>query len=169
VKPITFWIDRNVPLQYRDTVRGAVLEWNKAFERIGFENAIVVQQQPDDADFDTLDVGIASVRWMSNAAPSFTAIGPSHVDPRSGEILDADIAIEGLFARQQRSARAQLLPFIGTAAGAHAPHAGHERCEYGDVAALQAGYAMEVLAARGELDPDGEERRSSCSVTSRRR
>ena len=157
VKPISFWIDRNVPLQYRDTVRSAVLEWNKAFERIGFENAIVVQQQPDDADFDTLDVGIASVRWMSSVAPSFTAIGPSHVDPRSGEILDADIGFEGLFARQQRSAHAQLLSFIGTAAGEHAQHPGHERCQYGDVAALQAGYALDVLAARGDLDPEGEE------------
>jgi hypothetical protein len=78
VKPITFWIDRNVPLQYRDTVRAAVLEWNKAFERIGFENAIVVQQQPDDADFDTLDFGIASVRWMMNA----TQFGRHRPEPR---------------------------------------------------------------------------------------
>ena len=36
VKPITFWIDRNVPLAYRETVRAAILEWNKAFEKIGF-------------------------------------------------------------------------------------------------------------------------------------
>ncbi|HSQ72248.1 MAG TPA: DUF5117 domain-containing protein, partial [Rubrivivax sp.] len=59
VKPITFWIDRNVPLAYRETVRAAILEWNKPFERIGYSNAIVVQQQPDDAAFDTLDVGVA--------------------------------------------------------------------------------------------------------------
>ena len=69
-----------------------MLEWNKAFEAIGFKDAIVVEQQPDDADFDTLDFGLASMRWMTNARPGFGAIGPSHVDPRSGEILDADIA-----------------------------------------------------------------------------
>ena len=68
-------------------------EWNKPFERIGFSNAVVVQQQSDDADFDTLDFGHASVRWMMNAEPVFGAIGPSHVDPRTGEILDADIAL----------------------------------------------------------------------------
>ena len=90
VKPITFWIDRNVPLIYRETVRSAILEWNKAFERIGFKNAIVVKQQPDDADWDTLDAGVASLRWMTNREPAFGAIGPSHFDPRSGEILDAD-------------------------------------------------------------------------------
>jgi hypothetical protein len=98
VKPITFWIDRNVPLVYRETVRAAILEWNKAFEKIGISGAIKVEQQPDDAKFDTLDFGYPSVRWMMNADPVFGAIGPSHVDPRSGEILDADIAFEGMSA-----------------------------------------------------------------------
>jgi hypothetical protein len=105
VKPVTFWIDRNVPLQFRDTVKAAILEWNKAFERIGFRDAIVVKQQPDDADFDTLDTGYASVRWMANVDSSFTAIGPSHVDPRSGEILDADVAIESMTSRSMRAER----------------------------------------------------------------
>jgi hypothetical protein len=109
VKPITFWIDRNVPHAYRETVRAGILEWNKAFERIGFIDAIKVQQQPDDADWDTLDFGRASVRWMMNAEPAFGAIGPSHVDPRSGEILDADIAIEGMATRMVRGVRRDVL------------------------------------------------------------
>ncbi len=109
VQPITFWIDRNVPHAYRETVRAAILEWNKAFERIGFRDAIRVEQQPDDATWDTLDFGRPSVRWMMNADPVFGAIGPSHVDPRSGEILDADIAFEGLSARAVRGVRSQVL------------------------------------------------------------
>jgi hypothetical protein len=109
VKPITFWIDRNVPHAYRETVRAGILEWNKAFEKIGLRNAIVVQQQPDDATWDTLDHGIASVRWMLNADPQFSAIGPSHVDPRTGEILDADIGIEGMAVRAMRGLRSQVL------------------------------------------------------------
>ena len=157
VKPITFWIDRNVPLQYRDTVRDAILEWNKAFVAIGFKDAIAARQQPDDANFDTLDFGHPSVRWMSNLSPTFVAIGPSNVDPRSGEILDANIAFEGLFARQQRSVRAQLLPLSEPPPGAATSHAGHERCEYGDMAALQTAYAIDVLSARGELDPGSPE------------
>ncbi len=185
VKPITFWIDRNVPLAYRETVRSAVLEWNKAFEKIGFEGAIRVEQQPDDASWDTLDFGYASVRWMMNADPVFGAIGPSHVDPRSGEILDADIAFEGLSARSVRSLRAQVLRSGGSAAATPSPsgfaeppaipadiaaalggHAGHVPseengalahlyCQHGALAAEQLGYALDVLEARGELDPDG--------------
>jgi hypothetical protein len=98
-------------------VTEAILEWNKAFEKIGFKDAIVVRQQADDADFDTLDFGIASVRWMMNADPAFGAIGPSHVDPRSGEILDADIAFEGMSARSVRGLRAQVLVGGEAAAG----------------------------------------------------
>jgi len=158
LRPITFWIDRNVPLKYRDTVRSSILEWNKAFERIGFKDALRVEQQPDDAEWDTLDAGRPSVRWVSSVSPSFVAFGPSHVDPRSGEILDADIAFEGLFTRQQRTARSQLLSvFAEPLSTGHPAHAGHEACAYGDFAALQTAYAIEVLAARGELDPDGEE------------
>ena len=109
VKPITFWIDRNVPLKYRGVVAEAILEWNKAFERIGFKDAIVVKQQPDDAEFDTLDLGYSSVRWLMSAVPGFGAIGPKHVDPRSGEILDADIGFETLSSRSLRNLRAQTL------------------------------------------------------------
>ena len=43
VKPITFWLDRTIPLKYRDAITHGILEWNKAFERIGFKDAIVVQ------------------------------------------------------------------------------------------------------------------------------
>jgi len=186
VKPITFWIDRNVPLVYRETVRAAILEWNRAFERIGFVNALRVEQQPDDAAWDTLDFGYASVRWMMNAEPLFGAMGPSHVDPRSGEILDADIAFEGLSARGARTLRAQVLggsprtaapagafalPFVlppalspalpGTVDSAttmlHADGSPHDSryCLHGRLASEQLVYALDVLEARGEVDPDG--------------
>ncbi len=176
VKPITFWIDRNVPLAYRDTVRAAILEWNKPFEKIGIRGAIVVEQQPDDAKFDTLDFGYASVRWMMNADPAFGAIGPSHVDPRTGEILDADIAFEGMSARSVRSLRTQVLaapasaaavvpqsfasPFdppaeLAQAHGAATMPTEWMRCLHGALAAEQLGYALDVLEARGEMEPDG--------------
>ena len=74
VKPITYWLDRTIPLKYRAAITAGVLEWNKAFEKIGFKDAIVVKVQPDDADFDTLDADVASIRWMTNASP---ASGPS--------------------------------------------------------------------------------------------
>ncbi|MGC4079933.1 MAG: zinc-dependent metalloprotease [Rubrivivax sp.] len=149
VKPITFWIDRNVPLAWRDTVRDAILEWNKAFERIGFRDAIVVRQQADDADFDTLDAGRASVRWMTSPEPGFAAIGPSQVDPRSGEILDADIGVEALVTRLKRVERTQVL--AGTAGAATD---GAAACSFADEAAAQLAYGLDVLAARDDLPSD---------------
>lgn len=151
VKPITYWLDRSIPDKYRGAISAGILEWNKAFERIGFRDAIRVEVQPDDADFDTLDVNRASVRWMTNAAPSFGAIGPSHVDPRSGEIVDADIGIESLSSRNRRTERTQVLA-IASGADAHAAHDAAD-CTYADGATEQLGYALDVLEARGELDP----------------
>nr|MBP6764578.1 zinc-dependent metalloprotease [Rubrivivax sp.] len=170
VKPITYWIDRNVPLAYRESVRAAILEWNKAFEKIGIQGAIVVEQQADDAKFDTLDFGYASVRWMMNASPTFAAIGPAHFDPRTGEILDADIAFEGMAARSIRTLRSQVLPGSPSSPGAAAAPlsfatpfelpggtgAGidHRLCMHGALAAEQLGYALDVLEAQGQLEPD---------------
>ena len=178
VKPITYWLDRNIPLAYRAAITEGVLAWNQAFEAIGFKDAIVVKQQADDADFDTLDAGIASLRWMVNRDPFFGAIGPSHVDPRSGEILDADIGLESLSSRSLRSVRTRVfggtdtaaaaqewaaLLQVGDADGAAAAQAagGHfhdgQRCRHGEFAAEQMSYTMDVLAARGEITSDGPE------------
>ncbi len=109
VKPIVFWIDRTVPLKYRDAVTRGILEWNKAFDKIGFKGAVVARQQPDDANFDTLDVGVASVRFSSSAQPAFDGFGPSITDPRSGEILDADIVLDSNAARNMRGLRLQVI------------------------------------------------------------
>lgn len=167
VKPIVYWLDPTVPVKYRPAITAGVLEWNKAFEKIGFRNAIRVEVVPDNADFDTLDFGRASIRWMTNVSPSFGAIGPSHVDPRSGEILDADIGIESLSSRNVRAARAQILTssnrFDDIFGHADLPPA--ERalmlagrlCTYGEEAAEQMSYAADVLEARGDLDPDSPE------------
>ena len=168
VKPIVYWLDRTIPLKYRDAITAGILEWNKAFERIGFKDAIQVRVQPDDADFDTLDVGVASVRWMTNAVPTFGAIGPSHVDPRTGEILDADIGIESLSSRNLRALRSQVLSASATDWNrllqapidpAHAPPQALDpmQCEYADQAGEQMSYALDVLAARGDIDPDSPE------------
>ncbi|MBL0085220.1 MAG: DUF5117 domain-containing protein [Ideonella sp.] len=100
VKPIVFWIDRTVPLAYRDAVTRGILEWNKAFEKIGFKHAVQARQQPDDASFDTLDVGVASVRFITSAEAAFDGSGPSVTDPRSGEI-------PGCRHRHRRQRRAQ--------------------------------------------------------------
>jgi len=166
VKPIVFWIDRTVPFKYRAVITAGVLEWNKAFEKIGFKDAVRVEIQPENADFDTLDFGRSSIRWMTNASPSFGAIGPSHVDPRSGEILDADIGIESLSSRSIRAARSQILSTTGVDNPFRDADPTPQElallmsgrvCTYGEMAAEQMTYATDVLEARGDLDPNSPE------------
>ncbi|MEF7614814.1 zinc-dependent metalloprotease [Aquincola sp. MAHUQ-54] len=157
--PITYWLDRNIPQRYRASVEAGVLEWNKAFERIGFKDAIVVKQQPDDAAFDTLDSAHASIRWFVGADVGF-ARGPSVRDPRTGEILDADIAMSDVFARGARrvltedlGARPAALQGLASAFG----HRHTERCTFAHEAADEAAFAFDLLEARDDLPPGSPE------------
>lgn len=97
VEPITFWIENTTPLEYRDTIRNAVLAWNEAFESAGFTNAVTVKIQPDDADWDAGDIRYNVLRWTSSPTPPFGGYGPSFVNPRTGQILGADIMLEHSF------------------------------------------------------------------------
>jgi hypothetical protein len=144
-QPIVYWIDANVPEKYRESVRQGVLAWNEAFERIGFKNAIVVRQQSDKDKFDTMDARHASIRWFVGSDVGF-AIGPSQVDPRSGEILDADIGMSDVFARGARRMVGEdsfdLSP----------PPTGEDRCDYMAESAQEMGFALDVLESRGTMD-----------------
>ncbi|HEY9637628.1 MAG TPA: zinc-dependent metalloprotease [Coleofasciculaceae cyanobacterium] len=97
-KPIVFWIENAVPVEYREAIREGVLMWNKAFERAGFKDAIQVQQMPDKADWDPADVRYNTIRWF-NSLDGFFARGPIRVNPLTGEILDADIIVDANFVR----------------------------------------------------------------------
>jgi hypothetical protein len=152
-QPIVFWLDRNIPEHYRPTVVAGILEWNKAFEKIGFKDAVQAKIQPDDADWETLDARHASIRWMVTARPRFGGIGPSQVDPRSGEILDADIGIDPVRLRNRRIQRVEVIPEPITPFGAH----GVDACRQSDFAAVELGFALDLLEARGVIEPDSPE------------
>mgnify|MGYP003639809573 FL=1 len=94
VKPITWWIENSTPLEWRETIKEAVLQWNVAFEQAGFKNAMVVKVQPDDATWDAGDIRYNVLRWTSSPKPPFGGYGPSFVNPKTGEILGADIMLE---------------------------------------------------------------------------
>jgi hypothetical protein len=165
LKPITFWLDKNIPAQYRATVMAGVLEWNKAFEKIGFKNAIAAMQQPEDADWDTLDSTHASVRWYFSVDPGGSATGPNHSDPRTGEILDADIKIGDGWARllrrdaiEQVSADRSFSPQVAlSAAWPGAADDKHASCSLADDALSEMNFALEALYAMGDLAPDSPE------------
>ena len=147
-QPIVFWIDRTVPFEYRDTVRDGILEWNKAFERIGFKDAIHVEVQPENADFDTNDTRHASVRWYLDTSDGALAIGPSRVDPRTGEILDADIVVSQGWTRLPRRRIAEQLPPVPPAMGND-----EALCSYGYHASQEAAFGLGLLEMRGDIEP----------------
>ena len=97
VEPIVWWLENTTPLEFRDIITRAALSWNSAFEAAGFSNAIVVKQQPDDADWDAGDIRYNVLRWTSSASPPFSGYGPSFSNPRTGQIIGADIMLEFAF------------------------------------------------------------------------
>ena len=95
-EPIVFYIEHTVPVRYRRYVRDGILEWNKAFEKIGILNAVEVRQQDAQTkafmDINPEDVRYNFFRWISSETPF--AMGPSRVNPETGQILDADIIFD---------------------------------------------------------------------------
>jgi len=95
-KKIVFWIEKSVPDEYRAAVREGILEWNKAYEKIGFRDAIEVRQQESE-DFDPEDVNYNTFRWI--ATDEGFAMGPSRANPLTGELIDADIIFDASMVR----------------------------------------------------------------------
>ena len=105
MKPITWWIENTTPEEFRPIIKEGVEKWNQAFEPLGFTNAVVVKVQPDDAEWDAGDVRYNVLRWTASPSPPFSGYGPSFVNPRTGEILGADIMLEygGMVGRLWRA------------------------------------------------------------------
>lgn len=159
-RPITYYIDPTVPEEYRPYLKAGVEAWNDAFEAAGWKNAVHVEMLPDTADAE--DIRYATLRWNTSDQPGYGAIGPSIVDPRTGEILDADMLFEANMVRGfKRDWRTTV----------SAARAVSEFFEIGEdeLAAMAAGlkgpgWAAELsaqgallrasLAARGELEPN---------------
>ncbi|MBN8860153.1 MAG: zinc-dependent metalloprotease [Sphingobacteriales bacterium] len=94
VEPVVYWIENTTPVEYREIIKEAGEKWNEAFEKAGFKHAIVMKIMPDTATWDPADIRYNVIRWVSSAYPSYGAIGPSFFNPRTGQILGADITIE---------------------------------------------------------------------------
>ena len=94
VEPIVYWIENTTPEEFRPIIKEGIERWNQAFEKAGFRNAVVVKIQPDDAEWDAGDIRYNVVRWTSSPTPPFGGYGPSFVNPRTGQILGADIMLE---------------------------------------------------------------------------
>jgi len=153
-KPIVFWIENTVPFRYRPAIRRGIESWNEAFEKAGFAGAIEVRQQPDKTDWDPEDVNYNTFRWIT-AGQGF-AMGPSRVNPRTGQILDADIIFDADFLqfwrREYETFTPQSIALLtggGPGAPALAGHPGGPACC--GACALFAGHARETALAAAAL------------------
>ncbi|MEO7191106.1 MAG: zinc-dependent metalloprotease, partial [Vicinamibacterales bacterium] len=94
VKPIVYYVDPATPTKYVPWIKKAIEDWRPAFEAAGFKNAIVAREAPsktEDPDWDPEDVRYSVIRWLPSTTEN--ASGPHVHDPRSGEILEADIQL----------------------------------------------------------------------------
>lgn len=92
VKPITFYLSREVPEKWRPYLKKGVEDWNQAFEKAGFKNAVVCKQAPtrrEDPNWDAEDARHSVIRWVASSTQN--AMGPHVHDPRSGEVISAHI------------------------------------------------------------------------------
>lgn len=94
-EPIVYYVEHTVPIRYRRWVKEGIDQWNDAFRAIGIDGAIQVQYQDKatgaNMEKDPEDVRYNFIRWISNDVS--TAIGPSRVNPMTGQILDADVVL----------------------------------------------------------------------------
>ena len=93
-KPIVFYVGREVPDKFRPAIKKGIESWQVAFETAGFKNAILAKDAPtprEDPDWDAEDARYSTIRWLP--ATIENAMGPHVHDPRSGEILEADILV----------------------------------------------------------------------------
>jgi len=129
VKPITWWIENTTPIEWRDTIRDAVLTWNTSFEKAGFKNALEVKVQPDDADWDAGDINYNVLRWTSSPKPPFGGYGPALANPLTGEILGSDIMLEFVFMKNRWIY--DTLFTQGTMSHGETTHTGELNCSLG--------------------------------------
>lgn len=110
-QPIIFYIEKTVPVRFRKAVRDGILEWNKAYEKIGFVDAVQVRQQTETnewRDLDPEDMRYSFFRWIVTGAGF--AMGPHRANPFTGQIYDADIIFDDSMVRFFERSAQEMLP-----------------------------------------------------------
>jgi hypothetical protein len=160
-EPIVYYLDRTIPEEFLPWFREGIEAWQSAFEEAGFRDAIRAEMLPEDADPD--DIRFPTLRWNTSDSPGYSAIGPSVVDPRTGEILDANQLYEANMILGFRSGWRNLVEpqvalelALGMVDGD--PERGREALEsHAHTAGIlsdQGTFLRALLAARGDIGPD---------------
>jgi hypothetical protein len=156
VEPIVWWVENTTPKEYVNIIVDAGHKWNEAFEKAGFKNAVQMKVMPDTATWDPADIRYNVIRWVSSDLGF--AIGPSFVNPRTGQILGADITIDLGMLKHTLNEEA-------LSEAAYAPHqfenmeefsfsGDHTQCSIGKGLQMQHGaaYSMISLMPNAEIE-----------------
>ena len=115
-KQIVWYIEDTVPLEYRSAVEDGIREWNKAFEKIGFRDAITVRwQEPGRDEFDPEDINYCTFRWITTS--STYAMSCLRSNPITGEMIDGDVIFDASWVRYWKNEYAVLTGEPPVAAG----------------------------------------------------
>ena len=116
-KQIVWWVEDTVPIELRPHVEAGILEWNKAFEKVGIANAIAVRWQNERDDFDPEDINYCTLKWITT--DSTFARSNLRANPLTGEMIDGDVVFDASWIRAWKEQYAQLkgLPIPAGAVG----------------------------------------------------
>ncbi len=156
-KPIVMWLENTIPEKWRKPVREGVLEWNKAFEKIGIKDAIVVKDQPEDAEWDAADARYNTIHWNTSYEEIYGGVAQWVAHPQTGEILNGGFLLEGDQIRsvlnieeyRQPDEADELKRFFEAELPKGANHFG---CDYSRKLVEQAKVGLTILAAREGIE-----------------
>jgi len=148
VEPIVWWMENTTPIQFRDAIQEGVEAWNSAFEAAGFSNAMVVKMQPDDADWNAGDINHNVLRWTASPMPPFGGYGPSFANPKTGQLLGADIMLEWIYVNNRYKYQDLYLPEKSMDTSHPSTHDEHH-CDFPVFLADNLNLGISTLEARG--------------------
>jgi hypothetical protein len=162
-KQIVFYLDRSIPDEYRGAVRDGILEWNKAFERVGISNAIAVLDPPADPAWDPDDIRYSVIRWVTDEPTEFGAEAQIVWDPRTGEIFRGGVLLDSALGRYAKFSERNLLAALSFPSGDDtetSPHAhdvyspNHDETEFSRGEAAQSAFGATALTMMGATEGD---------------
>jgi hypothetical protein len=154
-KPIVFYLENNIPPEHRPAVRDGLLMWNRAFERLGFQDVIEVREQPDNPDWDSNDFRYNTVRWVTSPSAGY-AVAQMRPHPITGEIVKANITIDGNWIRYaSRDFTDEINPFNHPPAPEPGRYDARRFCDYGAQAMEHLAFGLTALELKdGGLSPE---------------
>jgi len=150
-RPIVYYLSNTIPQQYRGAIRDALLTWNRAFERIGISNAVVVKDQPNDTSWDPDDIRYNVVRWLSESNNGGFAEAQVLYNPYTGQIFRSQIVVD---SDLMRFGKLEYLDLTQPEHAARMPRGHFTDPQYSSAAQQEYAYGVLALSLMNGLDAD---------------